>query len=105
MPVREPQCARRNRTYRVLLYIDKHHVSFKTACRVFLDPDYSETRTVFRYDDGRREPRHLTIGKFDGTYWAVVFKPVNGRKRIISARRAISVERRYYDKAFDRRSV
>lgn len=82
--------------------VEKHHVSFETACLVFSDPDCREHFLVFVSDDGKREVRYLATGRVYGDYWSVVYTPRNGRKRILSARRATTNERRDYDKAFNR---
>ncbi len=77
----------------------KHHISFSTAQRVFLD----ENRIDEPDDEhSKNEPRRITIGK-SGKILFVVYTErhydIADTIRIISARRANDEERRlYYDR-------
>jgi len=67
-------------------------IDFEFAARVF-DGDFIE------YEDRRRdygERRLVVIGPIDGRLFAVIYTWRNGRRRIISARRASRRERRVY---------
>jgi uncharacterized protein len=67
-------------------------IDFDFAARVF-DGDFVE------YEDRRRdygERRLVAIGPIDRSLFAVIYTWRNGRRRIISARRASRRERRAY---------
>ncbi len=67
-------------------------IDFDFAARVF-DGDFIE------YEDRRKdygEKRLVVIGPIEGRLFAVVYTWRNGRRRIISARRASRRERRAY---------
>lgn len=79
--------------------IAKHNIAFADAIRVFLDP-----RVLVRaginppYD----EARWVAVGSVDGNTYAVVYTDRSPDiRRIISARRARSNERRQYDQGAD----
>ncbi len=67
-------------------------IDFDFAARVF-DSDFIE------YEDRRKdygEKRFVVIGPIEGRLFAVAYTWRNGRRRIISARRASRRERRAY---------
>jgi hypothetical protein len=64
-------------------------IDFEFAARVF-DGDFIE------YEDRRRDWRLVVIGPIAGRLFAVVYTWRNGRRRMISARRASRRERRAY---------
>lgn len=70
-------------------------IDFEFATRIF-DGDYLEIQ-----DDRREygERRFLVIGPIEGRLFAVVYTWRNGRRRIISARRANRRERDAYQRA------
>jgi len=76
--------------------IAKHGVSFEQAERIFAGP-------VLTWTDGREdygETREISIGLLDGVaYLVVVHAERDEITRIISARRALKHERRWYDEA------
>ncbi len=62
--------------------IDKHGVDFKTAAKVFLDPN----RKIFRDEKhSQLEPRLFCIGKVQGRILTVRFMLVNDQVRIFGA--------------------
>jgi len=74
--------------------IEKHGVSFQTACRIF------EGKVLSAGDDREDygEVREISIGQVDGTViLAVVHTSRNGNIRIISARPAKRAERQRYE--------
>ena len=79
--------------------LNKHHVSFRTAALVFLDPFRLE-----RPDDSEgyetREERWQTLGRV-GQLFFVVYTEVTGEEgeatRLISARIATKAEQRSYN--------
>lgn len=76
--------------------IAKHGVGFGIACRIF--EGRVLTLTDERYDYG--EVRELSVGLVDGVLLlAVVHTDRDGRRRIISARRANRAERKRYEEA------
>jgi uncharacterized DUF497 family protein len=71
-------------------------IDFEFAARVF-DSEFIE------YEDKRRdygERRYVAIGPIEGTVFAVVYTWRNGRRRIMSARRASRRERDAYRRTF-----
>lgn len=79
--------------------LEKHHVSFETAARVFADPFAVVNQD--RIEDG--ECRWQTLGLVDANLMLVVAHTVRDDEdgteviRIISARRAEPKERRRYE--------
>ena len=73
----------------------KHGITFKTAIRVFEDPNRVDIYDVFHSMD---EDRFLTIGEIAGTFMVVtvVYTERSDDIRIISARRATKAERKEY---------
>jgi hypothetical protein len=67
-------------------------IDFDFAARVF-DGDFIEYEDT-RHDYGER--RHVAIGSIEGVVFTVVYTWRNGRRRIISARRASRRERDAY---------
>jgi len=72
--------------------LEKHGVSFETACKIFQYPLYSKTDTRFDYG----ETRTISIGTIDNKTIVVVHTDRSGRTRIISARPASQGERVIY---------
>jgi len=73
----------------------ERQIDFDFAARVF-NGDFIE------YEDQRRdynEQRYVVIGPIEGRIFAVVYTWRNGRRRIISARRASRRERDAYHRA------
>ena len=78
--------------------VQKHHLSFENACRVFADPLH---RSVLQ-DTLDGEERWETIGSIGGVLVVVVISTVRYQVgaeiiRIISARRATKREKRNYE--------
>ena len=79
--------------------IIKHKIDFAEAVTIY-DGDYNMYQDL-RADYG--EKRYVTIGLLQGIEIAVIHTPRNGKRRIISARRARVKERKlYYDKINNR---
>jgi len=72
---------------------EKHGIGFAEAATVFDDPDRIEEDSS-RPEHG--EERQKTIGRVGAIVAVVVFTDRQGRRRIISARRASKDERRRY---------
>ena len=72
------------------LVIDRHGIDFRDAVRVFEGP-FREIPSP-----GAGEERWLAVGLVDGIEIVVVYTIRNGRRRIITARRARRNERRDY---------
>ena len=70
--------------------IDRHGIDFKDAVRIFED-SFWETLSP-----RMEEERWLAVGVVNGIEIAVVYTIRNGRRRIITARRARTDERRDY---------
>lgn len=74
---------------------EKHGVALDYAARIFLG-------AVVEYEDVRknyRETRFIALGEVEGRVYVVVYTWRNGRRRIISARKANGREQRaYYSK-------
>lgn len=62
---------------------EKHKIDFIEAQQLWLDPDRIEipAKTV-------DEPRFIVVGKIRDKHWSAVITYREGRKRIISVRRA-----------------
>ena len=71
----------------------KHGISFLAASRVFEDPDAFEAD---RTRPGNGEMRMKSVGMVDGRLFAVIYTIRGTNRRIISARRARTNERRAY---------
>ena len=69
--------------------LKKHNVDFKVVVRMFLD------RVKYNASH-RNEPRWKAIGVVGGEEFVIVFNIRNGRRGIITARRAHENERREY---------
>lgn len=73
--------------------IEKHGISFETASRVFLDPDYLDI-----FDENHStldEDRHIIIGRIDRVLFVVcIFR--KDSTRLISARLANKKEEKVY---------
>jgi len=80
--------------------VDKHRISFQDAIFVFTDPRHLEFDTS-RPEHG--EQRSKVIGIVGPFVIAVIFTTRGDRRRIISARRARTDERRAYDQGAARR--
>ena len=75
--------------------VEKHGISFEDAATVFSDP---LADTFPDIDHLENEDRYITIGiSSKGTILVVVFTEKNSIIRIITARRATNMERRYYE--------
>ncbi|MBA3415359.1 MAG: BrnT family toxin [Chloroflexia bacterium] len=76
------------------LNIEKHGIAFEDAEDVFADPErLAEDSTKPEFGEERRR----AIGRLGPNVVTVVFTDRNGRRRIISARRADKHERARYD--------
>ena len=77
------------------LNLEKHHVPFEYATRVFLDSDRLDS-----VDDRRDygEERRFTLGRIEGRVFAVSYTRRNETIRLISARKANEREIRRYEK-------
>jgi uncharacterized DUF497 family protein len=74
--------------------LEKHGVSFETACKIFQYPLYNKIDTRFDYG----ETRTISIGTIGNkTIIVVVHTDRSGRMRIISARPASQEERIIYN--------
>ena len=77
--------------------LKNHKISFEEACSVFSDP---LSITVADPEHSETEYRFIDIGMSEQKKLLVVSYTERGRSvRIISARRALPVERRYYEKS------
>lgn len=78
-----------------LANIKNHNIDFETAARVFGDPFRLEKYDKYHSDN---EDRFITIGEINGTTFVimVVFTDRGNVTRIISARKATSLERKKY---------
>lgn len=76
--------------------LQKHHVSFDLAIRVFLDGDHVE---IYDQKHSVDEDRYITIGYVQNVPLFVVYTVVDDEMyRIISARKALKTEEdRVYD--------
>jgi uncharacterized DUF497 family protein len=70
--------------------LEKHHIDFQDAKRVFDGPVFERT------DRRRGEDRIFAIGSVEGVEIVVVYVMRGERRRIISARRAHRDERQDY---------
>jgi uncharacterized DUF497 family protein len=73
-----------------------HGIDFEFATALFDNP-------VLEKPDARRdygEPRSVAIGTIGADYFVVVHTPRNGKRRIISARRANRKERNDYHSTY-----
>ena len=76
--------------------LKKHKVSFDEAKTVFGDP---LSLTIHDPDHSFEETRFVDIGQsLDGKLLVVVYTERENKIRIISSRKATSVERKYYEK-------
>lgn len=74
----------------------KHGVAFERATTIFRDP---RSLTIPDPEHSRTEPRFITMGEALGNKLLVVVHTERGDNiRIISARRANSRERKFYEK-------
>ena len=72
--------------------VKKHHISFETAARVFLDENRLDYYDIVH---SMNEDRYITIGLVEEVI-VVVYTLLKTRIRIISARLATSKERELY---------
>ena len=70
----------------------KHGISFETAAKVFTDPRYIE---IYDSEHSLGEDRNIAIGLVEDVLF-VVFTERRHAIRLISARLATEIERRYY---------
>lgn len=70
----------------------KHGISFETAAKVFNDPLYIE---MYDSEHSAEEDRYIAIGKVEEVLF-VVFTERKEKIRLISARLATDIERKYY---------
>ena len=77
--------------YKANINLQKHHVDFQDAIRVFFDPNRIEND-----DDFVDEERYRVIGKANNYILLVVYTWREDRIRIISARKATKYERQQY---------
>ncbi|MBK3798665.1 BrnT family toxin [Azospirillum brasilense] len=80
--------------------LEKHKVDFETAKKIWLGPVIENQDTRFNYG----EDRFIALGDADGTVLVVVYTWRGSIRRIISARKAGSDERRAYNKTLRCRS-
>ncbi len=71
----------------------KHGIAFKTAVRVFLDPNRLED---YDREHGGNEDRWVTIGLVESRLLMVVYAERREAIRIISARKATKNEQKAY---------
>jgi len=71
----------------------EHGVSFETAQMVFQDTSFIELEDD---RDDYKETRYIVLGRIGIQVFCVVYTPRNGRKRIISARKAEKDEEEEY---------
>ena len=72
--------------------IKKHGISFETAAKVFADPYYIE---VYDSEHSAEEDRYIALGLVEDVLF-VVFTERKEAIRLISARLATEIERRFY---------
>ena len=72
--------------------LEKHGIDFKDVQELW-DEDLVTRRT-----DRNGEVRYLAVGRMTGTHWSVLYTLRGETVRIISARRATSIERSAYDR-------
>lgn len=72
--------------------LEKHKIDFAEAVKIY--DGFVLTSESTGYDYG--EERYITIGLLNGVEIAVIYTPRNGKKRIISVRRARIKERKSY---------
>jgi hypothetical protein len=77
--------------YKANINLQKHHLDFQDAIRVFFDPNRIEND-----DDFVDEERYRVIGKANNYILLVVYTWREDRIRIISARKATKYERQQY---------
>lgn len=70
----------------------KHGIDFETAQELWQDATAIEGETGFL-----AESRRLRIGRIDGKHWTAIFTDRGERIRIISARRARTIEVKAYE--------
>ena len=70
----------------------KHGISFETAAKVFADPYYIE---VYDSEHSAEEDRYIALGLVEDVLF-VVFTERKEAIRLISARLATEIERRFY---------
>ena len=76
--------------------IEKHGIDFADAVKIF--DGFTHTTQDTREDWG--EERFVAVGILNGLEIAVIYTPRNGKRRIISVRRARVMERKiYYEEA------
>jgi len=81
--------------------IEKHGFSFARAATIFAGPILTAVDDRFEYG----ERREISIGVMEGfVIITVVHTDRNGRRRIISARRAKTSERIRYEREIQRRT-
>lgn len=81
------------------LNVEKHHFDFTTASQIWND------QVIEKTDDRRdyRETRVIATGEAQGTLLIVVYTWRGDTRRIISARRANSREKRLFEEEIARR--
>ena len=72
----------------------KHGIDFKTATKLWDDPNRIEIQTSFS-----EENRIIIIGKINKTLWSAIFTLRHSAYRIISVRRARKKEALLYEKS------
>ncbi len=81
-----------------LINLEKHGIDFRRATKIW------ERRVIDPYEDSvtGKEIRHIALGMIgnDARVIAVVYTLRNGKRRIISARRARHYERQDYQSYF-----
>lgn len=75
-----------------LANLQKHNIDFYNACSMF-SGIIVPIKTIITENN---EIRYLCVGELNGIYFAVVYTMRGKRKRIISVRRAMENERRFY---------
>ena len=78
--------------------VAKHGIGFEGAARIFEGPVLEQIDT--RRDYG--EERMIAFGEVDGNELAIVYTMRQGRRRLVSARRAHSRERKAYREVYPR---
>ena len=79
-----------------LANLAKHGIDFKTALKLWADPQLLEVPA--RNTD---EPRWFVVGRLNAKYWSAVFTRRNGVIRLISVRRSRAQEIEIYENAIE----
>jgi len=70
----------------------KHGIDFRQAQELWNDPDRAVLPAI-----SLDEPRQLLLGRLQGKVWAAIFTERGGKIRLISVRRARTIEGNIYE--------